>query len=129
MVRVSGASAVRRRSATAGGGRHLLRKQADAFRDWGAGGKDDTFGWGGATLLEYHADTVWLDETYSTAWVPGSPSPSTPIQGPVQLFDDALDLCADGDRIVLIDHEEPGDWWVTKDVILDSIGGTSDLGN
>ncbi|MGI9015099.1 MAG: S8 family serine peptidase [Phycisphaerales bacterium] len=42
----------------------LMREQADLWKDWGANGPDNIYGYGGAILYEFAPRTKWLSRNY-----------------------------------------------------------------
>lgn len=43
----------------------LLFQQAELWKDWGAGGADNIYGWGGTILTDYDFGTIWVARTYN----------------------------------------------------------------
>jgi hypothetical protein len=44
--------------------RWLIHEQASLWQDWGAGGLDDTYGYGGMLLYDHAPNTLWVSRAY-----------------------------------------------------------------
>jgi len=99
----------------------LMRQQAGIYKDWGDAGPDNTYGRGGAALIEYAPGTVWVSRDY------GNTEDAT--TGPFYHVQVAYDVTPSGGRIVCVPGGEyPEPLVFARQMHLVTIGGMATLG-
>jgi hypothetical protein len=102
--------------------RWLMLRQASIYKDWGGGGTDNTYGRGGASLIDYFANTTWVARAY------GNINDTT--AGPYYRVDPAHEAAVPGGRLLFVlggSYPEPAT--LTKNLRVEAIGGSATLGN
>jgi hypothetical protein len=105
---------------SAEGVRHLVFEQAEIFKDWGAGGNDNTYGRGGISLHTFHANTVWVDRRV------GNTIGSATL--PYFFVADAQSAAVSGGRIVFLGQSYPEPVTLNKNLLYETIGWPALLG-
>jgi hypothetical protein len=82
--------------------RWLMNEHARTFKDWGINDIDNTYGWGGANLLDYVPQTVWVGRSFGNF----GDDPTLPFY----TIQAAHDAATPGGRILIFlggDYPEP----------------------
>ncbi len=103
--------------------RWLLFEQANLFKDWGANGNDNIYGYGGVMLTDYVLNTRWLARGYNNV---GNLS-----TGPYYTLSGAYAGVPTNGRILVWtgSYPETATLDTTKPCTVDVIGGSATFGN
>jgi hypothetical protein len=103
--------------------RWALFRHAISFKDWGASGNDNIFGYGGANLHPFESGTVWLARDWGNT-TNASSGPRYTIQG-------AYNAVSNGGRILILEGssypELPST--MTKNIDIEIVDETAVLGS
>jgi len=100
--------------------RYLIFEQAGIFKDWGDGGNDDVYGWGGIRLHDHHANTVWVDRRHNN--VAGLAT------APYYYVAHAQNAAVSGGRVVFLGQNYPEVLTLNKNLTYETIGWPAVLG-
>lgn len=98
----------------------ILRQNARTYRDWGATGDDDVYGAGGARLLDWSADTLFVDRSFGNV----TDQPTWPYYH----AQDAADDAASGGRLVFLGGGTyPESLTIVTPLRLEALGATASV--
>lgn len=109
--------------------RYLIQEQAGIFRDWGTAGTDSEYGRGGVYLVDFMANSVWVDRRGVPSDCCGIVFNTTGISGwPYMYVNHAEADATAGGRVVFLGQTYPEAVTLSKNLLYISIGWNAYLG-